>query len=107
MNTPSSEHQDVDRRLLALRSLGFQFVAKGDAGGLIVALIGFRAHHGVIDIVQLHGEHDADATRFSGGEPRFRAPRHTIWRATGFANDVLDRLLALADPVRAEWKYTG
>lgn len=95
---PVDQQQRVDSRLLALRSLGFQFTTYRGSGGVVVALTGFRVHHGVIDVVQLYGEHDADAIRVPGDEPDVLFPRTTIWRATGTANDVIDNLLSLADP---------
>jgi hypothetical protein len=88
----------VAGRLIALRALGFQFSTTRDSGGVIVALTGVRAHHGVIDIVQLYGEHDADAIRIPGDEPEILFPRTTIWHTTGTAYDVIDDLLVLADP---------
>jgi hypothetical protein len=94
---PVEQQERIDRRLLALRCLGFQFATNRDSGGMIVALVGVRAHHGVIDIVQLYGEHDADATRIPDDEPNILFPRATIWRTTGSANDVIDNLLGLTD----------
>ena len=96
--TPVDQQGRGDRRLLALRALGFQFAMNHDSGGVIVALAGFRAHHGVIDIVQFYDEHDVDAIRIPGDEPDILFPRTTIWRTTGTANDVIDNLLDLADP---------
>lgn len=95
---PVEQQESLTRRLLALRCLGFQFAPVRDADGVIVALTGVRAHHGVIDIVQLYGEHDADAIRVPGDEPDIMRARTTIWRSTGMANDVVDRILVLADP---------
>lgn len=95
---PVEQQENHTRRLLALRCLGFQFAAVRDAGGVIVALTGVRAHHGVIDIVQFYGEHDADAIRIPGDEPDILRARTTIWRSTGMANDVIDKILVLADP---------
>lgn len=99
---PVEQRGHVDRGLLALRSLGFHFAATRDSGGVIVAVTGFRHHHGVIDIVQLYGEQDADAMRVPGDEPAALFPRATIWRTTGAANDVIDNLLGLADPAFEE-----
>lgn len=86
-----------------MRALGFQFATNHDAGGVIVALIGFRMHHSVVDIVLLHGEHDAVATRIPGDETDILAPRKITWRVTGSATNVIDSLLELTDPVREEW----
>jgi hypothetical protein len=99
---PVEQRGHVDRGLLALRSLGFQFATNRDSGGVIVTVTGFRPHHGVIDIVQLYGEHDADAIRVPGDEPDVLFPRTTIWRTTGAAKDVIDNLLALPDPAIEE-----
>lgn len=97
------EHRGcVDHGLLALRFLGFQFATNRDRGGVVVAVTGFRPHHGVIDIVQLYGEHDADAIRVPDDEPDVLFPRTTIWRTTGAAKDVIDNLLGLADPAIEE-----
>jgi hypothetical protein len=54
---------DITQRLQALRALNFRFAANRDTTGMVVALIGVRVHHGVIDIIAIYGEHDADATR--------------------------------------------
>src|SRR5690242_9351360 len=72
---PVEQRGRVDRGLLALRSLGFQFATNRDSGGVIVAVTGFRPHHGVMDIVQLYGEQDADAIRVPGDEPDVLFPR--------------------------------
>jgi hypothetical protein len=94
--------EHVDSLLISLRSLSFQFAAHRGSDGAIVALTGFRAHHGVIDVVQLYGEHDADAIRIPDDEPDILFPSTTIWRATGTANDVIGNLLTLADPEPGE-----
>jgi hypothetical protein len=95
---PVDQFGRVGCGLLALRSLGFQFATNRDSGGVIVAVTGFRAHHGVVDIVQLYGEHDADAIRVPDDELDVLFPRTTIWRTTGAAKDVIENLLGLADP---------
>ncbi len=99
---PVEQRGRVDHGLLALRSLGFQFATNRDSGGVIVAVTGFRPHHGVMDIVRLYGEQDADAIRVPGDEPDVLFPRITIWRTTGAAKDVIDNLLGLADPAFEE-----
>jgi hypothetical protein len=101
---PVEQQELVDSRLLSLRSLGFQFTAHRGSGGVVVALTGFRAHHRVIDVVQLYGEHDADAIRIPDDEPDILFPSTTIWRATGTTNGVIDSLLSLADPEPSEPK---
>ena len=91
---------EIDERLIAMRALGFRFGTSRDAAGMVVALVAARAHHGVIDIVQLYGEHDADATRISCHEPNILFPRTVFWRTTGSANHVIDELLGLSEPAR-------
>ncbi len=93
-----SSSTDFNKRLIAMRALGFRFGTNRDAGGMVVALVAARMHHGVIDIVQLYGEQDADATRVSCHEPDILFPRAVFWRTTGSANQVIDALFDLADP---------
>jgi hypothetical protein len=95
---PVEQHRDIGERVLALRALDFRFVTNLDTSGLLVALVGVRAHRGVIDIVQLYSEHDADAVRIPGDEPDIMFPRTILWRTTGSADYVIDSLLDLADP---------
>jgi len=89
---------DINERLTAMRALGFRFGTNHDAAGMIVALVAARAHNGVIDIVQVYGEQDADATRISCHEPDILFPKAVFWRTTGSANRVIDELLGLAEP---------
>lgn len=84
----------ISTRIKTLYTAGFRF-ATNYSGGTIVALIGVRAHHGVIDIVQLYGEDDADAVRIPGDEPDILFPRTVLWRTTGSACQVIDKLLEL------------
>jgi hypothetical protein len=95
--TPSGS-AEINERLIAMRALGFRFGTSRDAAGLVVALVGARAHQGVIDIVQLYGEQDADATRISCHEPNILFPRAVFWRTSGSASQVIDELLGLAEP---------
>jgi hypothetical protein len=88
----------IDDRLVALRAAGFHFATDHDTDGGIVALIGVRAHHGVVDIVWIRGEDDADAARVPGDESNVLAPETVLWRAGGPTDRVLDDLLALPDP---------
>jgi hypothetical protein len=93
------EQQDsLIHRLLVLRALDFHFVTNHDPKGLLVALVGVRTHRGVIDVIQLYGEHDADAIRIPGDEPDIMFPCTVLWRATGSAGQVIDNLLDLRDP---------
>jgi hypothetical protein len=93
-----SSSADVNERFIAMRALGFRFGTNRDAAGMVVALVAARMHDGVIDIVQIYGEQDADATRISCHEPDILFPRAVFWRTTGSANQVIDALLDLADP---------
>lgn len=89
---------EITDRLRRLIAQGFRFAHPRDSDGGLVAVIGVRAHHDVIDIVQLFGESDADAARIPGDEPDILYPRKVLWRNTGYALDVLDSALALPDP---------
>jgi hypothetical protein len=91
---------EITDRLQDLIARDFQFAHPHDSNGSLVAIVGIRVHHGVIDIVQLYGEDDADATRIPGDEPDVLFPRTVLWRSTGAAQDVLNAVLALEDPVR-------
>ena len=42
----------VDDQIRALLARGFRFVDPRDDGGDVVALVGVRAHHNVIDVVR-------------------------------------------------------
>ncbi|HEX3784283.1 MAG TPA: DUF397 domain-containing protein [Pseudonocardiaceae bacterium] len=90
---------EMTDRLAELTERGFQFAETHDARGKVVALSGVRSHSGVIDIVQLFGEHDADAVRIPGSEPNIFFPRNILWRVTGRPETVLTGILGLADPV--------
>jgi hypothetical protein len=93
---------DLDKRLVSMLGMGFRFGTNCDPAGLVVALVGARIHHGVIDIVQLFGAQDADATRVSCEEPDILLPRAVFWRTTGSAMHVIDALLGLADPANRQ-----
>jgi hypothetical protein len=94
------EHDHLTQRLLALRALDFRFATNHDSAGMIVALVGIRAHHEVIDIIRLYGATDADAIRVPIDEPDVLFPRKTIWRTAGSADDVIDTVLDLANQER-------
>jgi hypothetical protein len=96
----SGPQADITQRLQALLALNFRFATNHGTDGTVVALIGVRAHHGVIDIVALYGEHDADATRIPGDEVDILFPRAVLWRTTGSASRVIDTVLALPVPAR-------
>jgi len=65
--------------------------------GLVVAVIGVRAHHNVVDVVWLRGEDDVVATRMPGDETNFLTPTRITWRSAGTAEEVLTELLDLPD----------
>ena len=88
---------DLEGQLHALMARGFTFAHPCHPGGDIVAVVGVRAHHDVIDIVQLLDEHNADAARMPSDETDILFPRRVIWRATGPAHEVLKRILDLDD----------
>jgi hypothetical protein len=90
---------DVTQRLHILLALNFRFTTNLDPAGSLVALVGFRLHHGVIDILVLYGEHDADAMRVPDDEPNVLLPRTILWCATGPASQVIDEVLALPVPL--------
>lgn len=89
------EFEDQLRELMAR---GFSFAHPRDAAGEVAAVVGVRVHHGVVDVVQLYGEYDADATRIPGDEPDIFFPYKVFWRTSGSSADVVAELLALPDP---------
>ncbi|GAA2780737.1 hypothetical protein [Saccharopolyspora taberi] len=99
--------KDVTDGLQALISRDFQFAHPRDSVGSLVAVVGLRVHHGVIDIVQLYGEDDADAARIPGDEPDVLFPQTVIWRTTGRAREVIKQVLALEDPVELAGSAAG
>jgi hypothetical protein len=62
----------------------------------VLAVVGVRAHHNVIDVVRLHSEDDAIASRVPSDE-NILAPTRVFWRQQGPAHEVLGELLALPD----------
>jgi hypothetical protein len=93
----SPDIDDLDEQLHALMARGFSFAHPCHPSGEIVAVVGVRTHHDVIDIVQLLDEHNADAARVPNDEPNILFPRRVMWRATGPAHEVLKRILDLDD----------
>jgi len=83
--------------LRALVARGFQFLDPRDDDGEIVAVVGVRAHHGVIDVVQLLDEDDAIGSRVPRDEDDVLAPRRVFWQERGAARDVLAMVLELPD----------
>lgn len=86
----------TDAQLRALVVRGFRFIDPRDENGDVVAVVGVRAHHNVVDVVQLHGEDDVVAARMPTDQDVL-APRHVYWREVGPAHDVLSAMLALPD----------
>lgn len=87
---------DVDAQLRGLLGKGFRFVDPRDERGEVLAVVGVRAHDGVIDVVELHGEDEAVATRMPSDQDVL-APQRIHWRAQGPASAVLAKLLVLPD----------
>lgn len=87
-----------EEQLRQLMARGFSFAHPRDATGELTAVVGVRVHNGVIDVVQIYGEHDADATRIPGDEPDIFFPYKVFWRATGRSAAVVAELLTLPDP---------
>ncbi len=88
---------DTDSLLHELIARGFQFLHPCDEHGEVVAVVGVRAHHDVIDVLRLHSEDDAVATRIPGDEEDILEPSRMSWRTTGTAVHVLGELLSLPD----------
>jgi hypothetical protein len=101
MASPVEQDDGVAGRLRALIARGFQFVHPRDAGGELVAVVGVRAHHNVVDVLQLRAEDDVTALRVPGDESDILTPSTTLWRCAGAAREVMDALLALEDVVPA------
>jgi len=90
--------KEITDGLQALIARDFHFTHPRSADGSLIAVVGIRAHHDVIDIVQLYGENDADAARIPGEEPDVLFPKTVLWRTTGRAVEVIQAALALEDP---------
>lgn len=84
-------------RLNALMLRGFQFLYPRDHKGELAAVVGVRAHDNVIDIVRLHDENDAVATRMPADEVNVLVPTRYSWQRTGPACRVIEELLELPD----------
>ena len=91
-----SSLRNTDEQLRALLARGFRFIDPRDEGGEVVALVGVRAHHNVIDVVRLHDENDVTASRLPG-DADIVAPTTVYWHLAGPAAEVLGELLALPD----------
>ena len=91
----------VESRLTDLIDRGYRFIHPRDDDGRVVAVVGIRAHHTVVDVLQIDAEDDVVAFRVSGDEQDILHPRRMLWRCRGTAHDVLDELLALPDDYAA------
>jgi len=96
MSATGTAAASVDVQLRALVARGFRFVDPRDEQGDVLAVVGVRAHHDVVDVVELLGEDDAVATRMPPDQD-FMSPRRFHWREQGPASVVLSKLLALPD----------
>lgn len=89
---------EITDGLQALIAHDFSFAHPRDSSGSLIAVVGIRAHRGVIDIIQLYDERDAIAARLPGDEPDVLFPRRVIWRTNGTAHEVIGEMLAMGDP---------
>ena len=96
MSSTGTAATSVDAQLRALVDRGFRFVDPRDEQGEVVAVVGVRAHDGVIDVVEILGEDEVVATRMPPDQDVLD-PRRVYWREQGPASAVLARLLLLAD----------
>ncbi|MFI9386486.1 hypothetical protein [Kutzneria sp. NPDC052558] len=97
MTSTTEAPGSTDQRLGELVAKGFRFMHPRSPEGQVVAVIGVRAHHNVIDVVWLRGEDDVVATRMPGDETNFLTPARITWRSAGTAGEVLTELLDLPD----------
>ncbi|GAB3485677.1 hypothetical protein [Amycolatopsis cihanbeyliensis] len=88
---------DTEAALRRLINSGYRFVHPRDADGEIVAVVGVRAHHTVVDVVRLDAEDEVTAARVPGDEENVLEPVTVLWRSSGAVGDVVGELLALAD----------
>jgi hypothetical protein len=94
--SPVHTATSTDAQLRALVARGFRFIDPRDENGDVVAVVGVRAHHDVVDVVQLHGEDEVVAARMPTNQDVL-APRQVFWREVGPAQEVLGAMLALPD----------
>jgi hypothetical protein len=86
----------TEDQILKLRARGFYFIDPRDEGGEVVAVVGVRAHDNVIDVVRLHSEDEAIASRMPSSE-NILSPTKVFWSQMGPVNEVLGEMLALPD----------
>lgn len=89
---------DIADKLRELMDRGYRFVHPRNVQGHVVAVTGIRAHHDVVDVFQLYGEHAANAARMPRTEKDVLSPKCVLWRSSGSAVAVIDDLLRLAEP---------
>jgi len=94
---------EVFQRLRMLRALAFLFARTRDNSGEVVALVGVRMHHGVVDVIQIYGEDDADAVRIPTAELNGETPGTVLWSTSGPPAEVIDAMLDLPDPAGHSW----
>ena len=94
--SPVHTATSTDAQLRALVARGFRFIDPRDENGDVIAVVGVRAHHDVVDVVQLHGEDEVVAARMPTNQDVL-APRQVFWREVGPAQEVLGAMLALPD----------
>lgn len=96
MSPTGTAASSVDVQLRALVGRGFRFLDPRDEHGDVLAVVGVRAHDGVVDVVELRGEDDAFATRMPPDQD-ILAPTRIYWREQGSASAVLTKMLVLPD----------
>lgn len=96
-SSPEPAASTTDSLLHELIARGFQFLHPCNGDGEVVAIVGVRAHHDVVDVLRLHSEDEAIATRIPGDEENILEPSRMSWQSTGAAQQVLRELLALPD----------
>ncbi|HKS46235.1 MAG TPA: hypothetical protein VJT49_14210 [Amycolatopsis sp.] len=87
----------MESRLQDLIDRGYRFIHPRDGEGRVIAVVGIRPHHSVVDVVRINAEDDVVASRMPGDEMDVLDPAKVLWRRAGRAEQVLDELLALPD----------
>lgn len=90
-----------------LRARAFHFARTRDDFGDVIALVGVRVLHDVIDIIQLYSEYDADAIRIPSAVLNGRRIGSPLWSASGAPDEVIDTLLSLPDPREYSWDLSA
>ncbi|WP_424188830.1 DUF397 domain-containing protein [Actinokineospora sp. G85] len=93
----SLRKRTTEDHLRALVARGYEFLHPRDAEGNITAVVGVRAHHDVVDVIRLHAEDDAIATRVPMDTEDVLNPTTVLWTRTGWAVDVLHALSGLPE----------